>query len=134
MEKATRLILYTDGSSLGNPGPASIGVVIVDEVGRVLAKISQGIGRATSNQAEYSALIAGLEEAARMGAEHIEIRSDSELIVKQLKGEYRVKHPVLRPLYERARDLVAGFRSHNIAHIPRTQNKAADALSRRALR
>ena len=93
-----KLIIYADGAARGNPGPAAIGVVIADEHGRVLREISCAIGRATNNQAEYRAVIAGLEEVVGLGATHVELRADSELVVKQLNGRYRVKHPGLLPL------------------------------------
>ena len=127
-----RLIIYVDGAAEPNPGPGAIGVVVVDEVGRVVAEISRGIGWATNNQAEYKAVIRGLEAAAKMGAEHIEVRSDSELVVKQIRGEYRVKNPGLKPLFEQVHQLTGKFQSYRIVHIPGGQNKA-DALSREAL-
>jgi len=96
-----RLIIFTDGASLGNPGQASIGAVIQDGQGKVISRISRRIGHATNNQAEYTAIIAALEEAARLGAEEAEVRSDSELVVKQLNGRYRVKKATLRPLYQK---------------------------------
>lgn len=128
-----RLALYTDGASRGNPGPAAIGVVIEDESGRVRSRISRRISETTNNRAEYVALIAGLEEAARLGAEHIEVRSDSELLVKQIKGVYRVKNPELKRLYEQVHRLMRRFSSFSIVHISREQNRAADALTRKAL-
>lgn len=131
---AKRLTIYTDGASRGNPGPAAIGVVIEDEQGRAVARVSRRIGETTNNRAEYLALIAGLEQAARLGAEHVEVRSDSELLVKQIGGQYRVKSPALKPLFEQVHHLMKEFQSSSIVHIPRGQNKAADALSRRALR
>ncbi|TET39988.1 MAG: ribonuclease HI family protein [Dehalococcoidia bacterium] len=127
-----RLIIYTDGAAEPNPGRGAIGVVMVDEVGKVVAQISAGIGWATNNQAEYRAVIRGLEAAAKMGAEHIEVRSDSELVVKQIRGEYRVKNPGLKPLFEQVHQLTRKFQSYRIVHIPGGQNKA-DALSRKAL-
>ena len=131
---AKRLIVYTDGASRGNPGPAAIGVVIRDEQGRVIAKISEAIGRTTNNRAEYFALIAGLKEALRLGAEQVELKMDSELIVRQLTGKYRVRNPALKPLFNQAHQLMKEFQSSPIVHIPREQNKAADALSRKPLR
>lgn len=128
-----RLALYTDGASRGNPGPAAIGVLIADESGRVISRISRRISETTNNRAEYVALIAGLEEAARLGAEHIEVRSDSELLVKQIKGVYRVKNPELKRLYEQVHRLMRRFSSFSIVHISREQNRAADALTRKAL-
>jgi ribonuclease HI len=129
---AKRLIVYTDGASRGNPGPAAIGVVIKDEQGRVIAKISEAIGRTTNNRAEYSALISGLKEALRLGAERVDLRMDSELIVRQLTGKYRSKE--LKALHKQTLQLLRGFKSYSIEHIPRERNKDADALTRHALR
>jgi len=127
-----RLIIYTDGASRGNPGPSAIGVVIRDEQRRVIAKISEAIGRTTNNRAEYFALIAGLEEALRLGAERVDLRMDSELIVRQLTGKYRSKE--LKALYKQTHQLLLKFKSYSIQHIPRERNKEADALTRHALR
>lgn len=132
MMSAKRLIIHSDGASWGNPGPAAIGVVIEDEQGMAVAKISKAIGRTTNNRAEYLALIAGLEEAARLGGETLDIKLDSQLIVRQLQGSYRSKE--LRPLHEQTRQLLRKFKSYSIEHIPREKNRAADALSHRALR
>lgn len=129
---AKRLIIYTDGASRGNPGPSAIGVVIRDEQGIVIAKISEAIGRTTNNRAEYFALIAGLEEALRLGAERVDLRMDSELIVRQLTGKYRSKE--LKALYKQTHQLLLKFKSYSIQHIPRERNKEADALTRHALR
>jgi len=129
---AKRLIVYTDGASRGNPGPAAIGVVIRDEQGRVIAKISEAIGRTTNNRAEYFALISGLEEALILGAERVDLRMDSELIVRQLTGKYRSKE--LKALHKQTHQLLLKFKSYSIQHIPRERNKEADALTRHALR
>jgi ribonuclease HI len=128
-----RLIVYTDGASSGNPGQASIGAVIEDGRGRVISRISRRIGHATNNQAEYRAIIAALEEAARLGAEEVDIKSDSELVVKQIKGRYRVKKATLRPLYQKVVQLTGSLGAFNITHIPREQNREADRLANRAL-
>ena len=128
-----RLIIYTDGASSGNPGPSAIGAVIKDGQGRVISRISRRIGHATNNQAEYRAVIAALEEATRLGAGEVEIRSDSELVVKQLKGRYRVKKATLRPLYQKVVQLIGSLETFNITHIPRTQNREADKLANKAL-
>jgi len=132
MMSAKRLIIYTDGASRGNPGPAAIGVVIRDEQGMVIAKISEAIGRTTNNRAEYFALIASLEEALRLGAERVDLRMDSELIVRQLTGKYRSKE--LKALHKQTLQLLLKFKSYSIQHIPRERNKDADALTRHALR
>jgi ribonuclease HI len=128
-----RLIIYTDGASKGNPGRAAVGAVIKDGQGKVISRISRSIGHATSNQAEYRAIIAALEEAARLGAGEVDIKSDSELVVKQLKGRYRVKKATLRPLYQKVVQLIGPLKAFTITHIPRTQNREADRLANKAL-
>ncbi len=129
------MILYIDGSTQPNPGPSGIGVVIEDEQGQQLSTISRYIGRATNNQAEYRALLAGLEKAASFSPRppSVEVRSDSELIVKQLQGIYRVKKAELMPLHSRALELSRAFPSFSIVWIPRDQNKA-HSLADRALK
>jgi len=134
MMSAKNLIIHADGASRGNPGLSAIGVVIEDEQGRVVARISKAIGITTNNRAEYLSLIAGLKEALKLGAESIELKMDSELVVRQLTGRYRVRNPALKPLFEQAHQLMKEFQSSPIVHIPREQNKAADALCRQALR
>lgn len=121
------LTLYTDGGSMPNPGPAGIGVVIKN--GEVTIKtVSKYIGNATNNQAEYMALIAGLEEARNIGAKTVSIRMDSELLVLQLDGTYRVKDIKLAPLYYQVKQLLLSFSSIDIQHIPRELNTEADRL------
>ena len=131
--KIEKAVLYTDGASRGNPGPAAIGAVIKDGQGRVLARISKRIGRTTNNQAEYRAVIAALEEAVRLGVAGVEIKSDSELVVEQINGRYRVKNPGLKPLYRQVKELQSSFQSCTIANIPRRQNMEADGLCNAAL-
>ena len=131
--KANRVVICVDGASRGNPGLAAIGATIKDEQVRLIAHISQGIGRTTNNQAEYRAVIAALEEAIRLGAGQVELNSDSELVVKQIKGEYRVKKAALKPLYQRVKQLQSGLESFTINHIPRQQNRDADNLANKAL-
>lgn len=131
--KPKRLTIYTDGASLGNPGPAAIGAVIKDGQGRVITRLSRRIGRATNNQAEYLAIITALEEASRLGAEAVDMKSDSELVVKQLKGRYRVKKATLRPLYQKVVQLIGSLEGFTITHVPRTQNREADKLAHLAL-
>ena len=126
-----RLIIYTDGAATPNPGPAAIGVVVLDETGKVVTEISRAIGRATNNRAEYLALIAGLTEALRLGADHIDINMDSELIVRQLEGKYRSKE--LKQLFQQTLQLLREFKNYSVEHIPRERNKAADALCSQAL-
>ena len=130
---AERVIINADGASRHNPGPAAIGATIKDERGHLLASISRRIGRATNNQAEYQALIAALEKAIGLGARRVDIRLDSELVVKQMKGKYRVKNVALRPLYLRAGELLSQFEGFTIENIPRGQNVEADRLANKAL-
>jgi ribonuclease HI len=130
---AKRLLIYTDGASLGNPGRAAIGVVIHDGQDRVVSRLSRSIGYATNNQAEYWAIIAALEETARLGAGAVDIKSDSELVVEQLNGRYRVKKASLRPLYQKVVQLIGSLESFTITHIPREQNREADNLAHLAL-
>ena len=127
------LALYIDGASRGNPGPAAIGIVVKDAKGRIIAEISEFIDRATNNVAEYRALIRALEEAATLGAHSIVVRSDSELLVRQLKGQYKVKSPDLSPLHLEAHRLFKAFPKAAVERIPRGENVAADALANRAL-
>ena len=128
-----RVIINADGASRHNPGPAAIGATIKDERGHLLASISRRIGRATNNQAEYQALIAALEKATGLGARRVEIRLDSELVVKQMKGRYRVKNAALRPLYLRVGELLSQFEGFTITSVPREQNAEADRLANKAL-
>ena len=127
------LIAYTDGASRGNPGPASYGVVIQDETGSTIDTISEKIGMATNNVAEYSALIAALEYATRVECKKLRIRCDSELMAKQMQGRYRVQSPDLKPLYERAKGMADKIPSFIIQYIPREQNREADRLANLAL-
>jgi ribonuclease HI len=153
---AEKLIINADGASRHNPGPAAIGATIKDTRGRLVASISKSIGRATNNQAEYKALIAALEKAIEIGratnnqaeykaliaalekaieigARQVDIQLDSELVVKQMKGRYRVKNAVLRPLYLRAGELLSQIESFTISNVPREQNAEADRLANKAL-
>jgi len=127
-----RLTIRSDGASLGNPGPAAIGVVIEDESGAAVSEIWRRIGETTNNRAEYLALIAGLEQAAKLGADVLDLKLDSQLIVRQLNGEYRSKE--LTPLYKQTLRLLERFKSYTIEHVPRRENRMADALAKRALR
>ncbi len=117
-----------------NPGPAGIGAVIKDEQDKVVTNISQGIGQTTNNQAEYRAIITALEEAIRLGASQVEIRTDSELVVKQVNGRYRVKEASLKPLYRTVKQLQGQFQSFIIIHIPGTENTEAHNLANAVLR
>jgi len=133
MTQGRRLILYADGAARGNPGPAGAGAVLLDEDGHIVAELTRALGRATNNVAEYSALILGLEEAKRLGANAIDVRMDSLLVVEQMRGRWRTKHPGLIPLALRAGQLLASFPEREIRHVPREQNLVADALSNRAI-
>ncbi|MFC1977929.1 ribonuclease HI family protein [Chloroflexota bacterium] len=132
--KIERVIIFTDGASQGNPGLAAIGAVIKDEQGRVIASISQGIGRTTNNQAEYRAVIAALENAVSLGASQVDMRSDSELVVRQINGRYRVKNASLKPLHQKVKHLQSQLKGFTITHIPRQQNTEADSLANMALK
>ena len=122
-----------DGGSRGNPGPAAYGVVVRDPRGEVVAKLKKYIGRTTNNVAEYYGLIAALDYAQSHGVRAIRIESDSELLVKQMRGQYKVKSGELRPLFERARKMSHSFESFKIEHVFREQNREADALVNEAL-
>jgi ribonuclease HI len=120
--------LYADGGSRGNPGPAASGAVLYDERGEVLEEIGTFLGVATNNVAEWTALIEGLEAAIARGVDDLTVRMDSELVVKQLAGVYRVKHPGLIPLHARAKALLRKFAQVDVAHVRRKDNAAADAV------
>lgn len=132
-ERAKRTRLYTDGAARGNPGPAGAGAVIVSPDGHIVAKVGKFLGDSTNNVAEYFGLILGLKRAKAMGIKEIEVLSDSELMVKQLAGDYAVKADHLRPLYDEARELLRGFGWIEVRHIPREENAQADAMSNRAI-
>lgn len=127
-----KLTIFTDGGARGNPGPAGIGVVIKSG-GKTHTKYGAYIGVATNNQAEYKALISALETAKTLGATEITAFMDSELIVKQLKGEYRVRDAGLSPLFLKVHNLRAGFKKFFATHIPREKNKEADKLVNEAI-
>jgi len=110
-----------------------VGVAFSDSTGTEVRALSRRIGFATNNQAEFLALIAGLEEAQRLGARRIEVRLDSELVVRQVVGRYRVRHPGLRPLFEQARQLLSSFEEASVRQVPRERNRRADALANAAL-
>jgi len=122
-----------DGGSRGNPGPASYGVVVRDPRGEIVAKLKKYIGRMTNNVAEYYGLIAALDYAQSQGIRQLRVEADSELMVKQMRGQYKVKSPELRPLFERARKMVQSLESFRIDHVYREQNAEADALANEAM-
>lgn len=128
-----KLKLYVDGASRGNPGPAAVGVVAQDGRGRVVAEVSEYLGETTNNVAEYRALLRALEEARVRGADELEIFADSDLLVRQIHGSYRVKSPHLIPLHQEAAEALAGFRRWRITYLARRANGAADALANKAL-
>jgi ribonuclease HI len=125
--------LFADGGSRGNPGPAASAAVLLDPSGEPLAEIGAYLGVATNNVAEWTALLLGLEAAAKHGVSRLKVRLDSELVVKQLCGEYRVKHAALQPLHRRAQQLLRGFAEVDVRHVPRKENALADALVNRLL-
>jgi ribonuclease HI len=123
------LIVATDGAARGNPGPAGIGAQLTTEDGEVVGEIARGIGEATNNVAEYTAVIEGLRRAEELGATTVTVRSDSLLLVNQLTGRYRVKTPHLQPLHRQARTLVASFDHVTFEHVRRELNTEADRLA-----
>jgi ribonuclease HI len=127
------ITLQFDGGSRGNPGPAGIGVVLSAADGTPLVTLGRFIGRATNNVAEYKGLITALEQAKELGAKKIVVRGDSELVIKQMRGEYRVKNPDLRVLYDRAQDLIAQFDQAKVEHNYRESNELADKLANLAM-
>jgi ribonuclease HI len=131
--RPVRTRLFTDGAARGNPGPAGAGAVIISPDGHVVAKVGKYLGETTSNVAEYTGLILGLKRAKAMGLRELEVLADSELIVKQLSGEYQVKADHLRPLHDEAKALIAWFDKIDLRHIPREENEAADEMSNRAI-
>ncbi len=129
----TKVIIFTDGGARGNPGPAGIGAVIYDENKKVIAEISEYLGVATNNQAEYKALIAAITRAKSLGASELDCFLDSELVVKQLKREYKVKNKDLAPLFLMIHNLSLDFKKISYTHIPRERNKEADRLANEAM-
>jgi ribonuclease HI len=130
------LVVYTDGGARGNPGPAAIGAVVLDpssEPPEVVATVSECIGVATNNVAEYRAVIEGLKAARAVGARRVVLRADSQLVIRQLEGRYRVKQPHLRPLFDEARALLEEFPEVELTHVRREDNTDADALVNAAL-
>ena len=127
------LIAHSDGGARGNPGPAGYGVVIKDEAGRKVAALSEYLGRQTNNFAEYQGLIAALEYALQHGPKALKLISDSELLVRQIKGIYRVKNPTLQDLHGRAKELIAQLDWFSIGHALREHNQEADRLANAAM-
>ena len=133
VERPPRVRLYTDGAARGNPGPAGAGAVIVSPAGHVMAKVGKFLGESTNNVAEYTGLLLGLKRARAMGIKELDVFSDSELLVKQIAGDYAVKAEHLKPLHEEALALLRGFPDVHVTHIPREENAAADEMSNRAI-
>jgi ribonuclease HI len=126
-------LVMVDGASRGNPGPAGCGAAISDENGVVVQELSRYLGRTTNNVAEYEALLMGLEALLRLGRKKIVVQSDSELLVRQLNRQYRVKDEKLKALFERAIALLRQFNSYRILHVRREMNKLADRLANQGI-
>ena len=128
-----KVIIFADGAARGNPGPAAVGIIIQDEAGKPLERISRRLGVTTNNQAEYQAIITALEKAIALGASEVILKSDSELVVNQINGKYKIKNTALRPLYQQVVQLAGSLESLNVSYIPREKNAEADALANKAL-
>ena len=128
-----RLVVHVDGGARGNPGPAAIAAVLADADGTILDERSETIGRATNNVAEYRAVLLGIERAGALGAAELELVGDSELIVKQVRGEYRVKDAALKELHAEVRSALTAFHRWSIRHVRREHNAEADRLVNEAL-
>jgi ribonuclease HI len=128
-----QLDIYIDGASKGNPGHAGIGVIICQD-GNILENISRYIGQATNNIAEYTAFLYALQEALMLQAERIRINTDSELLYRQIRREYKVKNPAIANLYMQATRMLSAFKDAQIRHIPRTENRGADKLATKAIK
>jgi len=133
VSSVTRLVVNVDGGSRGNPGPAAIAAVASDPDGQVLAERSQRIGRATNNVAEYRAMQLGIDLARALGAKEVELIGDSQLIVRQVRGEYKVKDANLKPLHETVAKALRDFERWSIRDVRREQNEHADRLVNEAL-
>lgn len=130
----TRLLIYTDGAARGNPGPAGAGAILRDaDTGAVVAEVAQPLGRATNNVAEWTAVRLALEEAQRLGATHVDLRMDSQLVARQIAGIYRVKHGDLKPIHAAVMELLSRFAGYSVGHVPRELNRDADRLSNVAI-
>ena len=123
-----RVVVHVDGGARGNPGPAGIGVVVTGEHGEELARANDFIGVATNNEAEYHALLLGLARASQLGAREVEVVNDSQLVARQITGEYRVKKADLKPLHAQALAALRGFERWHVRSVPREQNEVADEL------
>ena len=132
-EAPETVVVHVDGGARGNPGPAGIGVVVSSPDGEVLREEGRYIGEATNNVAEYRALLLGLELARELGARAVEVVNDSELVAKQIAGQYKVKHPAMKPLFIEAMRALRGFDRWSVRTVPRAENADADALVNQAL-
>lgn len=128
-----KLIVNVDGGARGNPGPAAVGVVVRDDKGEVLEEVGQKIGNATNNVAEYKALLLGIDRAKAFGADEVELVGDSELIIKQVQGKYKVKNEGMKPLHAEAKQALSSFDSWTVRHVKRELNGDADRLVNEAL-
>lgn len=129
-----RLLIHTDGAARGNPGPAGAGAILRDAAtGDTLAEIAVPLGRATNNVAEWTAVRLALEEAARLGATHVDLRMDSELVARQISGVYRVRHPDLQPIHAAVMRMLRDLGGYTVGHVPRALNTDADRLSNVAI-
>jgi ribonuclease HI len=129
----SRFVVNVDGGARGNPGPAAIGVVVRDEEGQVVEEVGERIGEATNNVAEYKALLRGIELAAAQGGTELELIGDSELVVRQVEGRYKVKNAGMKDLHEEAKRALREFDSWSIRHVRRAENSDADRLVNEAL-
>jgi ribonuclease HI len=128
-----KLVVHVDGGARGNPGPAAAAASLASEDGDVLDEVSELLGVATNNVAEYRGVLLGLARAKQLGASEVELINDSELVAKQLNGDYKVKHPAMIPLFAQAREALAGFERWTIRSVRREHNARADALVNAAL-
>ena len=129
-----RILIYTDGAARGNPGPAGLGAILRDaETGAVVAELARFLGVRTNNYAEWTAVEDALEEAIRLGASHVDLRMDSELVARQISGRYRVKHPDLKPIHASVMAMLRQLTGYTVGHVPRELNKDADRLSNVAI-
>lgn len=133
MKSIRKLIIYTDGGARGNPGPAGIGAIIFDDKRNLIAEISEYLGVATNNQAEYKAVVAAIKKAKELNAEEIQFYLDSQLVVEQLNGNYKVKNKDLQPLFVSIYNDSLNFKKVAYNHVPREQNKEADRLANEAM-
>ena len=129
-----RVLIYTDGAARGNPGPAGLGAILRDgETGAVVAELARFLGVRTNNYAEWTAVEDALTEALRLGATHVDLRMDSQLVARQISGRYRVKHPDLKPIHASVMAMLAKLAGYTVGHVPRELNKDADRLSNVAI-